>query len=1535
MPCRAACVARLCRHRRRRRKEPDYIRQQRQRLEAVKRREADIVAGNAAAPGVDAREPARTLSILAALGAAGAASWYVWTELRQADRAANRAFVEQKALEEGVVKLSSGLLYKVLQKGSGGHHPSEDSPCACHYRGTLIDGTEFDSSYSRGAPSTFAPNQVIPGWTQALQLMVEGDKWELTVPSELGYGRSGKGDDIPGGATLVFEMELVRLLARDTLETRTTATLQKRAGSFLLFAVPSLPVICVLWLEAGVTEAAACTLTGPALSRAVVAGFLLWLARSRARCKDSSKASHEPTLEEGSDGHGFIEAGASFGLRKTGTQAKKSGMALPLVASPRGISRARWAEAWLSLRRRADLAAEKDGCLQPEVHAWTTTDATSSRLRALTSEPELEAVLPKSFSSRSARAAVLSWAAKAGLSVVSRRLLGGHADMIAKSALEFSRGDLAGALHQLRRVFDLIGRSSAWTLPGQASVRVDGGGGGESGGDANFRVASEHENTDSDVEGGASTVEVAAAASAGVELLLFSREWGLEVRCVQVTLHVAMGGCDDAAACGFTFAMGMAERWREGWPPAAQWLFLCGRGGCFRSHGQEVFVARVVEGCLEDCIPTMTATNIKTYTGVGFGTVYNPQDENWKRDLATGFMKQVSEASSAKSADISTGLLLDYALKRRGLIMAMGGLVEFEEHEKRRETLMSPDLRVPPTVYAKTSLTQVRRADEAAFALFSRLAREGIRRKIGVRPLDSIISDVRKHEGSARDAPGGPRRGQAGQESGPALQLQFRHPGNSASDDVGIPVRFGHKLNMCDEAPPGPTSSCKRSCKRARSDFTFALSVVERCENLGAQLVVENPSKSLPLHMQGFVGLPGRAGVADAEFHACMVVAGFVEARRLATGDVVAVPREGAPSSWSMPLAASALAAAKKPKRQAEATLAKGAAVATVQLDTVALVLPALEKGGRGDERWRLQLASPTLEGKSVFGEVPASGAFEKRGRPAGGPLGGILGAPMRARQRLQDTARPGAPDVAEVAVERAEGGSCAGKALGPFCEGTAASIAGNDQVELITGKAQRGRHHRGFASKASRNLRGRALDLTPVFKQLAPLPPPSPLLAAAPCSCLARNGVARCVLRAIPVEARGAFYVFGAVARAIEMILSELFLLVLAQCAGDFPQLKPEANADSAAIAAGVMQPWGWGSRRGAAGCLPRSSFSALGAAFDLSSAAGADLMTSNELERAMRASEQACVLAGGVWVNQPVLTQLLARGPPPKGSMARRWSNARRRSRCRSPPALLWVDGSEKQAVAEGGAVLGDRGAVSECIQLLQPAGGGPPAAVALAPRRAAARGRRAIAFVDDDAARAAEVNGHAGAPAPTRLAGTARALAPEQRAHLLFDQAPLPSNVTDGPSRGKVENAERLGFVRARAVFWSFEFCAWRKYERTLELACGGLVAKPFSQARHFQSLRSPVQLRSTWPAIVTVLAAVGRIIIRLGAGVVGPPLVTLLLPRAMEEDVARTAVEAALRDWLAWANYAVGEDFHVEGEPLAQRFPEVLSARGDIA
>lgn len=120
-------------------------------------------------------------------------------------------FLAENKGKPGVVTLPSGLQYKVLEEGPGMDHPKVDTPCDCHYAGKLLDGTQFDSSYDRGEPTQFAPNQVIKGWTEAMQLMVQGDKWELYIPMEMAYGPSGRPPKIPAAATLIFTMEIIKI----------------------------------------------------------------------------------------------------------------------------------------------------------------------------------------------------------------------------------------------------------------------------------------------------------------------------------------------------------------------------------------------------------------------------------------------------------------------------------------------------------------------------------------------------------------------------------------------------------------------------------------------------------------------------------------------------------------------------------------------------------------------------------------------------------------------------------------------------------------------------------------------------------------------------------------------------------------------------------------------------------------------------------------------------------------------------------------------------------------------------------------------------------------------------------------------------------------------------------------------------------------------------------------------------------------------------------------------------------------------------
>lgn len=125
---------------------------------------------------------------------------------------ANSQFLEKTKLEDGVVTLPSGLQYKILEKGpADGVHPKVNEKCTCHYSGTLIDGSVFDSSRARDRPATFKPSGVIKGWTEALQLMRPGDRWTLYIPANLGYGAQGAGKKIPGGATLIFDLELLSI----------------------------------------------------------------------------------------------------------------------------------------------------------------------------------------------------------------------------------------------------------------------------------------------------------------------------------------------------------------------------------------------------------------------------------------------------------------------------------------------------------------------------------------------------------------------------------------------------------------------------------------------------------------------------------------------------------------------------------------------------------------------------------------------------------------------------------------------------------------------------------------------------------------------------------------------------------------------------------------------------------------------------------------------------------------------------------------------------------------------------------------------------------------------------------------------------------------------------------------------------------------------------------------------------------------------------------------------------------------------------
>ena len=130
-------------------------------------------------------------------------------EKKYADnKAAGEKFLAENKTKEGVVTTPSGLQYKIITKGTGAI-PADSSKVKVNYKGTLIDGTEFDSSYKRNEPATFRANQVIKGWTEALTMMPVGSKWELYIPQDLAYGARETGGQIKPFSTLIFEVELV------------------------------------------------------------------------------------------------------------------------------------------------------------------------------------------------------------------------------------------------------------------------------------------------------------------------------------------------------------------------------------------------------------------------------------------------------------------------------------------------------------------------------------------------------------------------------------------------------------------------------------------------------------------------------------------------------------------------------------------------------------------------------------------------------------------------------------------------------------------------------------------------------------------------------------------------------------------------------------------------------------------------------------------------------------------------------------------------------------------------------------------------------------------------------------------------------------------------------------------------------------------------------------------------------------------------------------------------------------------------------
>jgi len=132
-------------------------------------------------------------------------------ERGKAAKSEGEAFLEANKKKAGIVTTASGLQYEVLTEGTG-HQPKASDTVRCHYEGTLIDGTVFDSSYQRGTPAEFGLRQVIAGWTEGVQLMKEGAKYKFYIPYRLGYGEHGAGNDIPPYAALIFTVELIKVL---------------------------------------------------------------------------------------------------------------------------------------------------------------------------------------------------------------------------------------------------------------------------------------------------------------------------------------------------------------------------------------------------------------------------------------------------------------------------------------------------------------------------------------------------------------------------------------------------------------------------------------------------------------------------------------------------------------------------------------------------------------------------------------------------------------------------------------------------------------------------------------------------------------------------------------------------------------------------------------------------------------------------------------------------------------------------------------------------------------------------------------------------------------------------------------------------------------------------------------------------------------------------------------------------------------------------------------------------------------------------
>eukprot|EP00929_Paragymnodinium_shiwhaense_P066458 TRINITY_DN33336_c0_g1_i1.p1 TRINITY_DN33336_c0_g1~~TRINITY_DN33336_c0_g1_i1.p1 ORF type:complete len:265 (-),score=83.29 TRINITY_DN33336_c0_g1_i1:277-1071(-) len=192
-------------------KASSSVEAQREKLRKLKEQEADIVSGKSSTANADGYLGGVVAVLFVGLAASslGYVAWLVWSNSQRAE--AVQKLLDEKELEDGMIKRPSGLLYKVIKKGSGTAHPAKTAKCTCRYTGTLVDGSVFEKAGAGdGVAAQMTPNQEVRGLAEALQLMVVGDVWELVLPPYLAYGDTAR-DKVPVGSALIYELELVSI----------------------------------------------------------------------------------------------------------------------------------------------------------------------------------------------------------------------------------------------------------------------------------------------------------------------------------------------------------------------------------------------------------------------------------------------------------------------------------------------------------------------------------------------------------------------------------------------------------------------------------------------------------------------------------------------------------------------------------------------------------------------------------------------------------------------------------------------------------------------------------------------------------------------------------------------------------------------------------------------------------------------------------------------------------------------------------------------------------------------------------------------------------------------------------------------------------------------------------------------------------------------------------------------------------------------------------------------------------------------------